>query len=157
MDTEAWIDDVEALARERLDAPSRPKTLTVLFDPLCPLCRRCRDWMLTQPAYLPIRFVACTSEQARHEFGAIPWLGDELVVVSDTHDVWVGPAAFLTCLWALEDWREWSYSLAGPAFAPLAERFFHMISANKKSLSSLVAHRCTEGSCDAGALPHRRW
>lgn len=153
MDTEAWIDDVEALALERLHAPSCPKTLTVLFDPACPLCRRCRDWMLTQPAYLPIRFVACTTEQARREFGEIPWLGDELVVVSDTYEIWVGPAAFLTCLWALEDWREWSFSLAGPAFAPLAERFFQTISAHKLSLSGLIAHRCEEGTCGVRPAP----
>ncbi|HEU5076087.1 MAG TPA: DCC1-like thiol-disulfide oxidoreductase family protein [Polyangiaceae bacterium] len=149
MDTTAWLDEVEALALERLHAPARPKTLTVLFDPGCPLCRRCRDWMLTQPAYLPIQVIACTSERARREFREIPWLGDALVVVSDTRDVWAGPAAFLTCLWALEDWREWSYSLAGPAFAPLAERFFQTISAHKLSLSRFFAHRCDAGTCGA--------
>lgn len=155
MDTDAWLDDVEALTLERLHAPSLPKALTVLFDPACPLCRRCRDWMLTQASYLPIRFVACTSEQAQREFGEIPWLGDELVVVSDTHEVWAGPAAFLTCLWALEAWREWSFRLAGPAFAPLAERFFQTISAHKKTLGSFVAHRCSEGTCGVRLPSHR--
>ena len=157
MDTDTWIDDVEALASERFDAPSRPKALTVLFDPACPLCRRCRDWMLTQPAYLPIQFVACTSDQAKATFGDIPWLGDELVVVSDTHEIWAGPAAFLTCLWALEDWREWSFRLAGPAFAPLAERFFQIVSAHKQSLSSFVGHSCTEGTCNVRAAAGNRW
>jgi len=157
VDTEAWIDDVEALAVERLHAPRAPKALTVLFDPFCSLCQRCRDWMLTQPAYLPMKFVACTSEEARTRFGSIPWLGDELVVVSDQSEIWVGPAAFLTCLWALEDWREWSFRLSGPAFAPLAERFFHAVSARRKSLASFVQHRCTDGSCGVRPLPRPGW
>lgn len=157
MDTDTWIDDVEALALERLQAPRTPKALSVIFDPACSLCRRCRDWMLTQSAYLPISFVACTSAQARTQFGDIPWLGDELIVVSDKSEIWVGPAAFLTCLWALEDWREWSFRLSGPAFAPLAERFFHAVSARRKSLASFVTHSCTDGSCGVPSPPHRVW
>ena len=69
---------------------------------------------------MPLAFVACTGSEARARYGDIPWLGDELIVVGDGGEVWVGPAAFLTCLWALVEWRAWSYRLAGPAFAPLA-------------------------------------
>jgi len=57
--------------------------------------------MLGQDAYVALRFLPCTATEARSKFGDLPWLGDELVVVSDRGDVWVGPAAFLTCLWAL--------------------------------------------------------
>lgn len=156
MNTEIWLDDVEALARERFESPRCPKALTVVFDPHCALCRRCRDWMLTQAAYIPIRFVPCTVEEARSRFGAIPWLGTELVVLSEADDIWVGPAAFLVCLWALEEWREWSFQLAGPAFAPLAERFFRGVSAHRRSLSSFLSHRCADGTCPlgpAGQLP----
>jgi hypothetical protein len=84
---------------------------------------------------------------ARARFGDIPWLGDELVVVADTGAVWVGPAAFLTCLWALVEWRDWSYRLSGPAFAPLAERFFRALSSRRKGLAAFLDHDCADGAC----------
>jgi predicted DCC family thiol-disulfide oxidoreductase YuxK len=146
VDTETWLRDLEARAARRV--PTVPRTLTVLFDPGCRLCLRSRAWMLGQDAYIQLRFLPCTSDEARATFGELPWLGDELVVVSDGGDVWIGPAAFLTCLWALVDWREWSYRLAGPTTAVLAERFFAFVSANRRSLGALVrAPTCKDGHC----------
>lgn len=147
MNTSNWLEQIEALAEERFDDPRSPTSLTVVFDPGCSLCRRCRDWMLRQPSYVPIRFVASTGEQAKRDFGEIPWLGDELVVIGDRGELWVGPAAFLTCLWALEEWREWSFRLSGPAFAPLAERFFLALSSRRRTISMLFPHRCADGTC----------
>jgi predicted DCC family thiol-disulfide oxidoreductase YuxK len=149
MDATAWIDDVEARAAHRAaGGPARaPRALTVLYDPACALCRRCRAWMERQASYVPLAFVGCTEGEARARFGDIPWLGDELVVVGDRGEVWVGPAAFLTCLWALVDWRPWSYRMAGPLFAPLAERFFHALSSRRRALARLVDHDCENGAC----------
>jgi predicted DCC family thiol-disulfide oxidoreductase YuxK len=152
MDTATWIDDVEAKVEDRLaGATTRsPRALTVLFDPACALCQRCRSWMLGQATYVALDFLPCTAAEARARYGDIPWLGDELVVVSDAGEVWVGPAAFLTCLWALVAWREWSYRLAGPAFAPLAERFFHALSSRRRSLARFFDHDCEGGTCHVG-------
>jgi len=126
------------------------KALTVLYDELCPLCVRCRSWMLEQPSYLPLDFLPCGSEKAKERYGAVPWLGAELVVVSDEGDVWVGAAAFLMCLWALTGWREWSYRLSGPTLAPLAERFFHGISSRRRALGALFGPpACPVGGCRA--------
>src|SRR5687767_6909195 len=111
------------------------RRLTVLYDAGCPICVRCRTWMAEQPAYVELEFLPCASPEARRRYGAVPWLGEELVVASDSGQVWVGPAAFLLCLWALREWREWSYRLSGPAFAPLAERFFHAISGGRRRLA----------------------
>jgi predicted DCC family thiol-disulfide oxidoreductase YuxK len=147
MDVTTWIETVEERWTARLDRPRSPRSLTVVFDPHCELCRRCRDWMLAQPTLVDLRFVACTESDARRQFGDIPWFGDELVVVGDDRDVWVGPAAFLICLWALEDWRPWSYRLAGPAFAQLAERFFLLISSRRRRISAFLSPSCSEGVC----------
>jgi hypothetical protein len=76
-------------------------------------------------------------DEARRWFGDIPWLADELVVVGDGGQVWAGPAAFLTCLWALRDWREW-FLPAGRARAGASQR---------RSVAALFDHRCTDGSC----------
>jgi predicted DCC family thiol-disulfide oxidoreductase YuxK len=113
-----------------------PDTLTVLYDATCALCVRCRDWVSRQEALLPIRFVACNSTEARSTYGVVPWLGEELVVVSNHGDVWAGPAAFITMLWALGEWREWSYRISSPALAPLAERFFNAASSNRRTLAA---------------------
>jgi predicted DCC family thiol-disulfide oxidoreductase YuxK len=149
MDTGTWLDDLEVRVAQRIDDahPQLPRSLTVLFDPGCALCQRCRSWMLGQASYVPLTFVACDGAEARRRYGDIPWLGDELVVVSDRGGVWAGPAAFLTCLWALVDWREWSFRLAAPAFAPLVERFFHALSSRRRSLARFFDHECRDGRC----------
>ena len=124
--------------------------LTVLFDPTCALCVRCRDWLSRQRAYVPMEFLPCDSPRARARYGAVPWLGQELVVVADTGEVWAGAAAFLVALWALREYREWSYRLSAPALAPLAERFFHAISSRRHALAALlVRDECDSGVCRA--------
>jgi predicted DCC family thiol-disulfide oxidoreductase YuxK len=150
MDPTAWLGEVEERVDDRLDRARVPRTLTVLYDPNCSLCRRCRAWMERQRTFLRVTWLACTGEAARKAYGAIPWLQDELVVVGDGGEVWAGPAAFLVCLWALCDWREWSFRLAGPAFAPLAERFFLFLSSRRKSIGALFDHACADGSCRVG-------
>ena len=102
MDAATWMQDIEARVQERV-APAgarSPRALTVLFDPACALCRRCRDWMLGQAAYVPLVFIPCTGAEARARYGEIPWLGDEIVVVGDGGEVWAGPAAFFTSVGA---------------------------------------------------------
>jgi predicted DCC family thiol-disulfide oxidoreductase YuxK len=148
MDTTRFIESIEDHWAERLRPQKNPKELTVLFDPSCSLCQRCRAWMLGQPTLVELRFVPCTGEEARARYGDIPWLGDELVVVGDEREVWVGPAAFIICLWALEDWREWSYRLSGAAFAPLAERFFLFVSSRRRRIATLFEHSCENGTCN---------
>jgi predicted DCC family thiol-disulfide oxidoreductase YuxK len=123
-------------------------TLTILYDAECVLCRNCRAWMERQGAYVHIDWLPCTSPEALAAFGVIPWLGAELVVVADDGRVWAGAAAFLTCLWALREWREWSYRLATPALAPLAERFFRAFSAERRRVGALFSHApCAGGAC----------
>jgi predicted DCC family thiol-disulfide oxidoreductase YuxK len=133
------------------------RELTVLYDQTCALCVRCRDWASAQRVFVPLRFVPCQSEEARTRYAGVPWLGEELVVASDEGDVWAGPAAFLVCLWALEDWREWSYTLAGSALAPMAERFFQALSSRRRSIAALLfPDRCEGGTCKLPAAHHRR-
>jgi predicted DCC family thiol-disulfide oxidoreductase YuxK len=123
-------------------------TLTILYDAECELCRRCRDWMERQSTYVRVDWLSCASPEARATFGVIPWLGTELIVVADDGRVWAGAAAFLVCLWALREWREWSYRLATPALAPFAERFFRALSAERRRVGALFSHSpCADGTC----------
>lgn len=125
------------------------RSLTILYDDACALCIRCRDMLATSPTFLPLELLSCHSEEARRRFGAVPWLGQELVVVSDDGDVWSGAAAFLMCLWALQETREWSYRLASPTLAPLAERVFATLSSNRNRVAAFIRPRCDAGTCDA--------
>src|SRR5262249_11935228 len=80
--------------------------LTILYDASCPFCIWCREWMEGQPRFVTLDFLDCNSAVAQSRYGMIPVLRSELCIVSDTGDVWWGPAAFLMCLWALIRWRE---------------------------------------------------
>jgi predicted DCC family thiol-disulfide oxidoreductase YuxK len=132
--------------------------LVVLYDDHCGLCVRCRDWMSRQPAYVTLEFLPSSAEETRRRYGLLPWLGDKLVVVADDGRVWAGSAAFLVCLWALADFREWSYRLSGPTLAPLAERFFRVVSAERRRIAALFDHSpCAGAACafDASRGPYR--
>lgn len=131
--------------------------LTVLYDAGCELCLHSKDWLGAQASYVPLELVPCDSDDARLRFGQIPWLGGQLVVVADDGRVWAGAAAFVMCLWALRDYREWAERISTPTLAPLAERFFRAISQERRRLGSLFSHRpCASGSCHVdGRGPYR--
>jgi predicted DCC family thiol-disulfide oxidoreductase YuxK len=129
--------------------------MTVLYDQACALCLRCRAWLEVEEQIVPLSFMASQSREAHERYGAVPWLGEELVVVSDEGDVWAGPAAFLVCLWALARWREWSWRLSGPELAPLAERFFHALSSRRGKIAAMLREApCPDGACRTSAA-HR--
>ena len=95
---------------------------------------------------MPIGFVASSNKDAVHRLGldpAIVPVGDELVVVGHTSAgepelVWVGPDAFITCLWALAEHRELAARLQRPAMRPVAKRAFHALSLGRGSISSAI-------------------
>jgi predicted DCC family thiol-disulfide oxidoreductase YuxK len=129
--------------------------LTVLFDASCPLCVRCARWLAHEPAYVPLTTLAASSTEARERYGAVPWLGEELVVVADDGAVWVGPAAFLVALWSLVAYREWSYRLSGDTLSRVAERFFVSLSSQRRMIAAFLEHDgCADGACHLGAEGH---
>jgi predicted DCC family thiol-disulfide oxidoreductase YuxK len=117
---------------------------TVVYDEHCALCRRAREWLTLQPTYVDLELLAAGSAEAHDRYGALPWLGEELVVVDGAGHVWVGPAAFLVALWSTRQYRHWAYRLSGPAFAPMAERFFHLVSSKRRRLGAMLGSpECT--------------
>lgn len=122
--------------------------LTVLYDEQCALCRRCRAWLEHEKTFVPVGFLAMGSPEARDRYDAVPGFGSDLVVADETGAVWVGPAAFIMCLWATEQYRPWSYRLSRPALAPFAKQFFHHVSANRGRLGAVVGDtKCSDGQC----------
>ena len=110
----------------------------MLYDASCPLCRRARDWLAGESTYMPLELLAADSPTAVARYGELPWTGTELVVVADDGRTWIGPAAFVVAMWCTRRYRSWSFVLSGPTFAPLAERFFRIVSAKRGRLGALL-------------------
>ena len=112
-------------------------TLYVLYDGKCAFCRRCRAWLGQQPAFVTLAFIPLQSPEIAIRFPGIEALHPEerLVVISDAGEVWRGESAWVTCLWALREYREWSFRLANPVLMPFARQACELISVNRHALS----------------------
>ena len=113
------------------------KKLHVIYDSQCGFCTKCRWWLARQPQYVALEFWPKGSAPTRRKF---PHLGevagyDDLVVVGSDGRVWKGPDAFIICLWALMEYREWALRLANPALKPLARAAFGMLSGSRRTIS----------------------
>lgn len=92
----------------------RPRHLTVLYDPACPVCRRARRWASSRPQLVPLRFVAAGSTEAAARFpdlDAATTLTD-ITVVTDAGAVLVGEKAWIAVLWALAPTRNAAVAIA---------------------------------------------
>ena len=117
------------------------RELTVLYDPQCGLCRRAQAWLISKPKYVELVFVPASSEEARSRY---PQLNHsltltDLTAISDQGAVYNGPKAWLMCLWALREYREWALRLSSPELLPTAKRVISMISQNRYQLEGLGA------------------
>ncbi|MDQ3819844.1 MAG: DUF393 domain-containing protein [Acidobacteriota bacterium] len=111
--------------------------LTVLYDPVCGLCRRAHEWLMDQPKFIELAFVPVNSEEARYRFPRLnhALTAKDLTVVSDEGAVYFGAKAWLMVLWALPRYREWSYRLSSPELLPTAKRVFSTISKKRYQIS----------------------
>lgn len=107
--------------------------LIVLYDARCELCCRIRGWLMEQPKYLDMQFIAANSAEAKQRF---PQLDHkltltELTVISEKGSVYRDAKAWVVCLWALKEYRSWSLQLSSPSMMPRARRFIAWISRNR--------------------------
>jgi predicted DCC family thiol-disulfide oxidoreductase YuxK len=119
------------------------KKLTVLYDYNCGLCQRARRWLESEPKFIALEFIPAGSDHARFRFPTLPNTVVELVVVNDEGGVYHGDRAWIMCLYALADYREWALRLATPKLLPLARSAFQLISENRIRISKLF-HLYTE-------------
>jgi predicted DCC family thiol-disulfide oxidoreductase YuxK len=113
------------------------KRLTILYDKHCSVCCRCRVWLQQQPAFVPLDFLPLQSENVARRFPGIEKFHPEkeIVVISDTGELWQGASAWVMCLWALREYREWALRLADPALLPFARRVCGIVSENRHKIS----------------------
>lgn len=115
------------------------RKLTVLYDPRCGLCCRAQAWLLNQPKYVDLVFVPVNSEYAWHRFPQLNHTRslDELAVIDERGAVYWDAKAWLMCLWALREYRSWSFRLSSPELLPTAKRVISTISANRYKLGGV--------------------
>ncbi|MFT5465953.1 MAG: putative DCC family thiol-disulfide oxidoreductase YuxK [Verrucomicrobiales bacterium] len=113
------------------------KTLHVFFDHECGMCSRFRRWLERQPKFVEIRFTSYHDPEAKRICPVLDELHpeDKLVVMADTGEVYQGETAWIMCLWALENYRGLSMTLARPRWLPLARRVCTFVSEKRYSLS----------------------
>lgn len=113
------------------------RCLYVIYDERCGLCRRARNWASTQPAFVPLVFLAAGSTEAHERFPGLAGSAEpeELVAVSDEGHVYRNEAAWIMCLYALVETREWSLRLGSPLLRPLARQAFTTVSHERGRIS----------------------
>jgi len=119
------------------------KRLYVLYDAECELCVHCRDWLMKQPAFVPLVFVALQSAEAHRRFPGVEALrpNEQLLVISNEGAVYRGPCAWIMCLWALKDYRLHAQRLAHPILLPFARVACQLLSRNRFFISRALFRR----------------
>lgn len=119
------------------------KRLYVLYDQECVLCQNCRSWLMRQRQYVELGFIPLQSPEVARRFpGLRMWDGldltERLVVISDEGAVYQGQYAWIMCLYALREYRQWAQRLAHPALLPFARRVCEMVSSNRLVISRFL-------------------
>ena len=135
------------------------KRLTVLYDFNCGLCQRARRWLEEEPKFVALEFIPAGSDHARFRFPSLAGVSsntvDELVVVNEEDGgVYRGDRAWIMCLYALTEYREWALRLAAPRLLPLARTAFQLISEHRIRISKLF-HLYTDEGVAAELNRHR--
>ena len=115
------------------------RRLTVLYDPACGLCRRAVAWLLNQPKLVELAFVPVASAEAYERYPDLnhALTQRDVTVIGDRGEVYWGAKAWLMCLWALRNYRDWSFRLSSPELLPTTRRVVSMISQNRRALDGV--------------------
>lgn len=114
------------------------RRVTVLYDARCNLCRAARGWLERQDQLVALEFLAAASPQARARYPFLdPHLTlEDLTVVGDGGEVWVGAKAWVVCLWALEEKRGLAQRLSSPALMPRARSVVSFVSRHRRAVGT---------------------
>jgi predicted DCC family thiol-disulfide oxidoreductase YuxK len=136
--------------------PFHPMTLLyVLYDAECALCRRCREWLEGEAAWVRLEFISFQEalKDKRFEDLAVLRPDREMVVVADTGEVWQGMSAWVMCLWAVREYRSVAAVLAHPVMMPVARRTVTWLSSHRRALSAWLVpeEKGCAGACGVPA------
>ena len=118
--------------------------LTVLYDPTCGFCVRCRQWLDKQPKLIAMRFIPQGSSRQQTQYPELQYLTDdkgrpeELIVIDQVGKVYRDDKAWVMCFYALRGYRPLAMRLARPGMAGLARRAYAAMSTNRRALSAFL-------------------
>jgi predicted DCC family thiol-disulfide oxidoreductase YuxK len=110
--------------------------ITIIYDADCGLCTRTKEWIGQQAPLVEISFVASGSTEARRKFPQLP--PGELAIVANTGEVWLGNHAWIVCLWALQEYRDFAFRLTSPLLLIMAREAFAAVSRNRATVSRML-------------------
>ena len=121
-------------------------TLYAFYDGECGLCAACRNWLSNQPQLVPVCFLPYQGEDARNLCPGLAELHPEreIVVMSDTGEIYQGDGAWITLLWATAPWRTAAVDISASAVRGLARRVIEAVSENRLTLSKWLRLRKDE-------------
>ena len=113
------------------------RTLYLLYDPHCELCCRLKEWLSRQQPWIELKLLPAGSAESRQMFPGLAEItsADDLVAISDRGEVYLNNRAWIMCLYALVEYREWAWRLAHPLLLPLARQAFEAVSKNRHAIS----------------------
>ena len=116
------------------------KTLYVLYDERCELCKRLKEWLLVQRSWIGLSMIPTGSPRAKSMFPGLEKLAgaNDLVVISDAGEVYLNNHAWIMCLFALDEYCDWARRLASPILLPLARQAFETLSKNRHAISRWI-------------------
>lgn len=113
------------------------RTLYLLYDERCELCCRLKEWLARQEVWLELKLLPAGSPESGKMFPGLTEItsADDLVAISDRGEVYLNNRAWIMCLYALVEYREWAWRLAHPLLLPLARQAFEAVSKNRHTIS----------------------
>lgn len=113
------------------------RSLYVLYDENCELCQRLKGWLIGQRTWIGLGVIPAGSARAKAMFPGLESVTSktDLVVVSDAGEVYLNNHAWIMCLYALEEYRDWALRLASPLLLPLARQAFEALSKSRGTIS----------------------
>jgi len=130
-----------------------PRHLWAVFDPQDAHARDCCRWLVEQPTWFPLECLPAGSQEAKRILRKAPpeVAKEELVVVNDLGDVYLGPNAWVMTLYPLREYTHWSRRLATSALLPEARSAVGLLCRGGARLA-----RALEPLPDAELLLHLR-
>ena len=132
---------------ERPNPLGPPTRLTVLTDSECSLCRQCRAWLSSQYLLVPIEFLSVGSPEAVARYQSAGNQRNVLIVADEYGRLWMGPDAFVMCLWATDRYRTWAHWAARPGWRVIARHLFKSVSSNRHRISHMMSGTCSDETC----------
>lgn len=143
------------------------KKLYVLYDERCELCKRLQEWLQGQRCWIELSMVPAGSPQAGAMFPTLDQIAgtNDLAVISESGEVYLNNHAWIMCLYALEEYRDWALRLSSPLLLPFARNAFAALSKNRGTISRWIGSSEHDlaaelrgvalGNCDSGHLQER--